>query len=92
MGETFADLVYDTLCGDLHGQYAVPGVADAFAEGSPCDQLYDQLGEIRDRLQARMGLPEEDEDVERIIAILEKVQRILSIEMFRYGQKFGPPL
>ena len=88
MPETFAELVYDTLSGDVHGEYAVPGVEDAFALGSECLQLYDEMREVRDRLQARMGLVDEDEDVERIISILESVQRILGIKMFHYGQKF----
>ena len=88
MQETFADLVYYTLSGDMHGVYAVPGVEDAFAEGSECFQLYEELGVVRDRLQARMGLQDEDEDVERIISILESVQRILGLKMFYYGQTF----
>lgn len=87
--ETFADMVYDTLSGDLHGENAVPGVEDAFAAGCECLRLYEEMSEIRDRLQKRMGLPEEDEDVERIIHILERVQRILAVKMFHYGQKFG---
>lgn len=88
MTETFADMVYDTLCGNLEGTYAVPGVEVAFAPESQCLQLYEQLGEVRDRLRVRMGLPEEDGDVERIIQILESVQRILSLKMFYYGQRF----
>lgn len=88
MMDTFADLVYDTLCGDLQGEHAVPGVEDAFAVGSECTRLYDELGDIRERLQARMGLRDEDVDVERIISILESVQRILGRKMFWYGQKF----
>lgn len=86
--ETFADMVYDTLSGNLHGQYAVPGVEDAFAAGSECLRLYEEMTAVRDQLQSRVGLPEEDEDVERIISILESVQRILAIKMFDYGQKF----
>jgi len=88
MMETFADMVYDTLCGNLEGRYAVPGVEVVFTPESKCLQLYEQLDEVRDRLRIRMGLSEEDEDVEHIIQILESVQRILSLKMFYYGQEF----
>ena len=78
--------VYDTLCGEVHGVYAVPGVENAYTDGAPCDTLYNEMSEAYERLRDRLGVVDEDADVEIIINNLMAIQRILCEKMFRYGQ------
>ena len=41
-----------------------------------------------DRLRQRLGVEEEDADVEEIISCLLKQEEILAMEMFRYGRRY----
>ena len=78
--------VYLTLCGEVHGEYAVPGVENAYADGSTCDNLYREMGEAYERLRERLGAIDEDPDVEVIINNLLQIQTILCDRMFIYGR------
>ena len=81
-----AENVYQTLMGNLPEEYVIPGVEDAFAEGSQCSQLYRQIYWANQRLCARLGRSDEDKDVELIINNFLELNRILCLEMYRYGQ------
>lgn len=83
---TFDD-VYFTLLGEIHGTDAVPGVENAYENGSQCDLLYSELCDAYARLRLRLGVREEDTDVEVIIGNLLAIQRILCERIFRYGQQ-----
>ena len=78
--------VYYTLCGELCEEHAVPGIENAYAEGSACDVLYNEMSEAYERLRNRLGVIDEDEDVEVIINNLLSIQHILCKKMFLYGK------
>ena len=82
---TFED-IYRTLWGEIHGEYAVAGVENAFADGSECDRLYAELSQAYERLRDRLGVVDEDMDVEVIIGNMLTMQRILCEKMFLYGK------
>lgn len=77
--------IYETLLGERLDP--CPGIANAFAPGERCEQLYAEIYESNQRLCARLGT-EEDPDVERIIDNFFEIARELSLRMFRYGQQF----
>ena len=83
-----AETVYETLIGDYEEKYNVPGVDNAFAEGSECDRLYQEVYEANRRLCERLGREDEDPDVELILGNLLEITRRLCLEMYRYGQQF----
>lgn len=80
------DDIYYTLCGDVLEEYAVPGIENVFAEGAVCDVLYTELQEAYERLRHRLGVDDEDEDIEVIINNLMDIQRILCERMYSYGK------
>lgn len=85
-----AETVYQTLIGAYEEKYNVPGVENAFAEGSQCDRLYQQVYEANCRLCERLGQQDEDPDVELIVNNLLEITRVLCLEMYRYGGLFPP--
>lgn len=80
-----AELVYNSLIGELIDP--VEGVPNAFEQGSDCENLYGQMLEAYARLRDRLGVTDEDADVEIIIDSLLRIQRALCIEMFRLARK-----
>lgn len=84
-----AENVYLTLTGELLEEYVIPGVHNAFAQGSRCDELYRQIYEANLRLCERLGKTDDDEDVELIINNFLEMNQILCLEMYRYGQLHG---
>ena len=84
-----AENVYLSLTGELREEYAIPGVENAFAAGSRCDELYGQIYEANRRLCERLGKSDDDRDVELIINNFLEMNRILCLEMYRYGQVYG---
>ena len=81
--------VFDTLTGSLLEAYSIPGVENAYAEGSPCSRLYKQIYWANRRLCFRLGRTEDDPDVELIINSFLEINRILCLEMYRYGKQYG---
>ena len=79
--------VYETLSGLLLDEYCVPGVENAFAEGSPCATLYKDVLDAYARICERLGTEEEDADVEIIINAFLEMNKILRCKMFEYGFK-----
>lgn len=82
-----AEEVYFTLQGE--SCEPIPGVEDAFAEGSVCDKCYSEMLGAYARLCDRLGVPDEDEDVEIIIDSLRTITDELCYRMFFYGAQFG---
>ena len=78
--------IYATLIGVQAEQFRVPGVENAFAPGTYCDQRYADLIRHRQRLWDRLGC-EDDEDLEEILCAMESIQRELCFKMFEYGRK-----
>ena len=89
MKERFIDLVYQTVIGELELDYELPGVENSFEEGSLCDQAYEQMRGAYDRLLHRLGLENEDLDLETIIHCMTVIQKEIAYQMYRYGVHFG---
>ena len=51
-----AENVYETLIGSLLEEYGIPGVKNAYADGSLCNGLYQQIYRANCRLCARWQL------------------------------------
>lgn len=77
--------IYETLLGERLDPH--PGIANAFAPGSPCALLYEEIYQSNQRLCERLGTAE-DPDVEKIIDNFFAITRELSLAMFQYGQQF----
>ena len=88
MEETFVERVYETLTDMLLEEYRLPGVENAFADGAPCDELYNDVQESYLRLCERYGVGS-DNDVEEIINDMLDICRILGCKMYEYGARFG---
>ena len=89
MEERFMEDVYDTLKGVLIPQARVDGVENAFEPGGECERAYGQMLEAYERLCQRLGVMDEDDDVEIIIRSLMKIEGVLCRKMFTYGWKFA---
>lgn len=87
MAEPFIEDVYQSLLGNM--VTPLKGVENAFAYGKLCDKKYRDAMNAYARLRDRLGVLDEDEDVETIISSLLSVQKELCIEMFSYGAKFS---
>ena len=89
MSKEFINRVYDSLAGLLMETYRIPDVENAFSEGSFCMQRYSEMTEAYARLCDRLGVVDEDEDVEIIINALMDIEREMSMKMYHYGALFG---
>ena len=73
-------LVYESLIGELVDP--IKDVPNAFEPGSYCETRCRQVLEAYERLRGRLGVADEDPDVEIIIDSLLEIQRKLCMEMF----------
>lgn len=85
--DEWVEAVYDTLCGVLI--VPVEGVENAFAEGSVCAKEYEEVMNAYGRLCKRLGVKNEDDDVEIIINSLRSITNELCFRMYTYGVRFG---
>ncbi len=83
------EAVYATLVGVMREEFRVSGVEDLFAEGSDCMNWYSDMLDAYERLCDRLGVVDEDKDVEVIICSLRKIEQKVSRKMFEYGMKFA---
>ena len=86
MLDRLEEMVYLTLIGEVSGTFRIPGVENAYAEGSECDRLYNELCDAYDRLRDRLGIRDEDPDVDVIIGNLLSIQHTLCLKMYHYGR------
>ncbi len=90
--EEFKQMVYDLMNGFLNLDVCTASekelVADEFAAGSKCDQLYEEVFEANRRICQRLGV-EEDKDVEIIIRNLLNIGAHLGMKMYDYGAYFS---
>ena len=89
MFENKVEWVYMTMAGHLTEDYRMPGVTDAFAEGSYCMKRYCDAMDAYERLLVRLGLTDEDTDIERMRNAFDDIQKELCYRMYRYGAQFG---
>lgn len=81
------EYVYYSLQGALCDPH--PGVENAFAPGSICEKSYSDMLDAYGRLCARLGVQDEDKDVEVIINSLQTITEELCYRMFTYGAKLS---
>jgi len=78
--------VYESMTCHVQESFRFPGVENAFAEDAYCMQRYWKMRDAYDRLCNRLGVIDEDEDVECIIQCYMDIQQELCHQMFKYGQ------
>ena len=88
LNEQFVEDVYNTIQGILIPQAQVQGVENLFAPGEKCAGYYEQMLDACQRLCHRLGVEDEDEDVEVIIWTLREMTWEISRKMYHYGAKF----
>lgn len=67
----------------------VPGVENAFAPGKPCAKTYGEIREAYLRLCQRLGVQEEDGDLETIVRGFFTITDELCRTMYFCGAKYG---
>lgn len=77
--------IYETMLGFLEPEAQVPGVANAFDEGSVCAGKYAGMRSAYERVCARLGGGDEDKDLNEIVDCMEAIQRELCERMYRLG-------
>ncbi len=80
--------IYETMLGLLEPEAALDWVDSAFGEGAHCTREYAQMREAYERICERLGVENEDEDLEIIVNSLESIQRELCERMFSAGSKY----
>ena len=80
---------YQTMAMGMREGYRMPGVEYAFTDGSYCTQKNIQIYEAYARLRKRLGVTEDDDDVEEIIYAFLCIQKEMCYRMYQYGAKFG---
>lgn len=86
MNAVKAEAIYQTLTGSTVEACQVPGVENAFADGSACAALYEQIYYANQRLCERLGQIDSDPDVELIINNFLEINKQLCLKMYHYGQ------
>lgn len=85
------DEVSDTVRSLMVPEYAVAGVENLFAEGSYCQRRYDDMREAYARLCVRLGVEDEDRDLEQMISALDDITARLCRTMYEHGRQEGRP-
>jgi len=85
--DSLAEKVYYTLIGVLEDSFQISWVENAFAPNTECDRLYCEILQANERLCQRLGVPQEDTDVELLMDHFLKIQKELCLKMFSYGVK-----
>lgn len=88
MDEKMVEFIYETIQGGF-AEPIPPNLENAFADGTECLRLYEQVYDAERRLEARLGVEAYDEDVECIICAMTEMQRHLCFKMYEYGARFG---
>ena len=89
MPESKAQWAYESMACFVKDWYRMPGVEDAFKDGSYCASRYHEIWEAYKHLRERLGVVDEDRDIEIIIQAFEDIQQELCYRMYHYGAMFG---
>lgn len=89
MKEQFAEQVYMTLQGQLMPEDMVSGVENIFENGGIGLKLYDEVLQAYQRICERLGVRDEDEDLEIIMRNMMEIEREVALRMYEYGVRFG---
>ncbi|MBQ4600006.1 MAG: hypothetical protein IJB17_00025 [Oscillospiraceae bacterium] len=87
MDRGFMEDVYASLQGLLVSP--IPGVEDLFTEGSDCARWYKEMRDAYARLRDRLGVIDEDADIEIMIQALQDITDTLCYKMYAYGAMFS---
>lgn len=87
--DKFVEDVYSTLEGQLVEEACVPGVENLYAEDKVCMKWYADILDAYGRLCDRLGVQDEDADVEIIIDSFLSICRETGYHMYHYGATFG---
>ena len=82
---TLYEMIYETMMGNICTEYQVPGVNVVFYDGSYCDKKYAEVADAYVRICDRLGVVDEDPDVETIINALNDIQDYVCRQMFFLG-------
>lgn len=91
----FKWLIYDLMNGSLDlevnttekGRY----VENEFSEGKMCQMAYAEILDAYQRICKRLGVGEEDKDIEVIMNNFNIIMRHLCMKMYDYGNFFSRP-
>lgn len=89
MTNAFIRDVLDTLRGNMTIQGAVPNVENLYQEGLPYFECYESIFRAYERLRERLGVVDEDADIEIIINAFLDMEIIMAEKMFLYGAHFA---
>ncbi len=89
MTEEFMIDVFDTLRGETLPSASVPNVENLYEEGKPYYKCYDDMLTAYERLRDRLGVIDEDDDVEIMINAFLDMERLIAKNMFFYGAHFA---
>ena len=88
MSDSKMKLAYESMACFLDKDHRLPGVEDAFAQGTYCESRYQEIWDIYEHLRDRLEA-EEIADMDRMINAFDDLQRELCYRMYRYGAQFG---
>ena len=83
------DRVYDTVKGVGDRDEWVEGVENLFLPGSACENDYFEMLDAYERLCDRLGVQDEDEDVEIIIRSFLNMEHRIGYAMYECGARFA---
>lgn len=90
MKHDYMKWAYATMAYPLNQEYRMPGVEDAFSQGSFCLTEYGKILDAYSSLCRRLGVEDQDDDdVETIINSFFLIQEELCYRMYHYGALFG---
>ena len=83
--DSFEEQVYYTAIGMAVEASRALGVIDQYGPEGNCHALYNRMRDAYDRLCARLGVGEEDSDLDEIVDLMEDICKEVAFEMFRCG-------
>lgn len=93
--EEFKRLIFDLMNGSLVLGNNPPEeskyVENEFSEGKGCAEAYSEILDAYQRICQRLGVGEEDDDIEIIMDSFNTIIECLYMKMFDYGSFFTQP-
>ena len=69
--------IYETMLGLLEPEACVPGIENAFADGSFCADQYEKMRSAYELLCTRLNVRNEDQDLNTMVDSMEAIQKEL---------------
>ena len=88
MENKLAQLIYNRLMGYEDRPIPELPVENLFAQGAPCDELYEEIYAANLRLCRRLGV-EEDGDIQVILDRCDQINRLVAERMFFHASRLG---